>query len=208
MKILLFVLMFFFILSLIRLRFFIIFDEPQGFRIFLKAVCFEIYIFPGKKKENLKKNKKIKKKNKKIKKKNEDKEKKKNKKELSQIVEFAKIFIKPVPKFLRFLNRGFKISELKFNASIVKKDAYETALFCCKINTLLYYILGVVSTYCKVLEHKINILADFVGEKSEYYFKMCFEIRILRIILAIFIYLFFVIINLICYFILKNKRSV
>ena len=212
MKVLFIVFIFIFILLFIQLRFVISFSQEKGLKVLLNIVFFRILIFPFKKGGKVgEKTKKFKKKEKLLdekRKERKEKNKKKRKKDIFQILEFIKILIRPIPKFLRFLNRGFKISELNFQANVANEDARETVTLYYNFCRVFYYMLGLISSYCCIVKKDVNIVLDFINEKTEFCFKICFRIRIGRIIFGIFVYLFYITIDLISYFIFKSKRSV
>ncbi len=201
MKILFFVLVILIIIGLINLKFRLNYCKKEGFNVILRVVFFRFFLYSSsrkKKKENLKKEEDLKKKEvKKAKKKEDKKKKKKQKKSLEEILEIVKILLKPIPRFLKFLNRGFKITDVRFKVKIASDDAKNTALMYANFSKFFYIVLGFVSSYCKVIKKDIDIKLNFLEEKPDANFNIDFKISIGRIFIGISIYLFFVVVGFI-----------
>ncbi len=200
MKILFFVLVVLMIIGLINLRFRIKYCKKEGFNVILRVVFFRFFLYSSsrkKKKDSLQKKDLKKEKSKKLKKKKEKKKKKKQKKSLEEILEIVKILLKPIPKFLKFLNRGFRITNVVFRVEIASSDAKNTALIYANFSKFFYISLGIICSYCKVIKKEINIKLNFLEEKPDASFNIDFRISIGRIFIGILLYLFFVVIGFI-----------
>ena len=209
MKILFIVLLLMLLIGFVKLNFNVRYCEKKGFEAVLKVVFFKFFLYTKNKKKNLKKKElKTKKDNKKEKqKKQKIKRKQKKKKDIFEILELIKILLRPVPRFLRFLNRGFRINIIRFKAIIAKQEAKDTALLYSEICKIFYNVLGVVGNYCCIVRKDIDISLDFINNKTKVSFDLKFSITVGRIIVGVLIYLFFVLCGFVTIRFFNNKRS-
>ena len=206
MMILFFIIVLLVIFGFIKLRFKLKYCEKEGFNVVLRVVFLRFFLYSSnvyKKKKGLRK--KEKKKKTKIKKKTK---KKKRLKSLSEIVEIVEIFLRPAPTLLKFLNRGFKITNIKFKVKIASDDAKNTALMYANFIKVFYMVLGFISSYCKVIKKDIDIRLNFLEDKPAANFDIDFKVSIGRIFIGILIYLFLVFVGFINKGLIKKKRSV
>ena len=183
------------VIGLVKLNLVVTFNEKKGFYVFLKVFYLKFNLFSTEKKKSENEIKsEIKRENNKNKKSNTKKE---NKKNFFQTLWFIKILIKPIPKILKFLNRGLKIKRFYLNAKIAEESAKKTALAYVNFSKIIYIFLGFISSYCKLKEKKIIIKPDFLNEKSSFDFVLKMNISVARIVFAILIYLFSVIFKII-----------
>lgn len=188
MKIIIIFLVVFVVVGLVKLNLGVVFNQRKGLCVFLKIFVLKFNIFSSKIEKDEKKIKeKTKQKNKKKKAKKEDG------KNFFQTLWLVKILIEPIPKVLKFLNRGLKIKRFYLNAKIAQQDAKTTALTYVKFSEMVYVFLGFVSSYCKLKEKQIIIKPDFLNEKSSFDFVLKMNVGFARVFFAILIYLFFVI---------------
>lgn len=188
MKIFIIILIVFVAVGLVKLNLGVVFNEQKGFCVFLKVFILKFNIFSSEKEKSEEKSKRkieIKKKKKKT--------KKEDKKNFFQSVWLIKILIEPIPKILKFLNRGLKIKRFYLNAKISQEDAKKTALAYAKFSEIIYIFFGFVSSYCKIKEKEIIIKPDFLNEKSSFNFVLKMNVSFARFIFAILRYLFSVI---------------
>ena len=201
MKILFFILVILIIIGFINLKFRLKYCKKEGFNVILRVVFFRFFLYSsirGKEKKGLQKKEGLKKeKEKKEKKKEDKKKKKKQKKSLEEILAIVKILLKPIPRFLKFLNRGFKITNVRFKVKIASDDAKNTALMYANFSKFFYITLGIISSYCRVIKKDIDIKMNFLEEKPDANFNIDFKISIGRIFIGISIYLFFVVVGFI-----------
>lgn len=187
MKIFIIILIVFVAVGLVKLNLGVVFNEKKGFCVFLKFFNFKFNVFCSKKGKDFKKTKS------KIKlKKEKKKTKKENKKNFFQTVWLVKILVEPIPKILKFLNKGLKIKKIFLDAKIAEKDAKKTALAYVNFSKIIYVFLGFVSSYCKIKEKKIIIKPDFLIEESKFDFVLRLNVSFARIVFAILLYLILV----------------
>ena len=189
MMILFFIIVLLVIFGFIKLRFKLKYCEKEGFNVVLRVVFLRFFLYSS----NVYKKKT---------------KKKKRLKSLSEIVEIVEIFLRPAPTFLKFLNRGFKITNIKFKVKIASDDAKNTALMYANFIKVFYMVLGFISSYCKVIKKDIDIRLNFLEDKPAANFDIDFKVSIGRIFIGILIYLFLVFVGFINKGLIKKKRSV
>ena len=180
------------------------FSEDKEFDCFLKVLFFKINLLPSNKKKNKKKKSRVKNVNDTTNDKNGSlKTKKKDKKSFIDVLQNVKIYIEPLPKFLRRLAKGIKIKNLNVVWCISTDDACETALKYARCCGYFYNVFRMVNSICNVKVDKIQIFPDFVNEKSYHIVSLRLQISIGRLLIGTLGYLVAIIIK----FLSKNKKE-
>lgn len=195
MKFVIIFLMIILIIGLIKIRFKVLYNKEMGLDIVVRVLFLKIKLFStkkSKKKELKDADNKIKK----MEKKEKKKKKKKEKKNVFQTINFIKILILPLPKLLKFLIRGFKITKLKLNISISKEYAEKTALEYAKISSLVYNLFCLIKRYVKIKNDEIIIKPNFLDDFSQYDCLLKLNVRISRIFIGVCIYFFNVLLEI------------
>lgn len=183
------------------------FSEDKEFNCFIKILFFKINLLPFSEKKTNKKKHRDKKNNKHVNneddKKNASKNKKKDKKSFIDTLKNVKIYIEPLPKFLKKLLRGVKIKHLSVVWCISTDDACETALQYARCCGCFYTLFGIVKSICSVKVDKIRIFPDFINENSYCIVFLRLQISVGRLLVCVLGYLVTVIIK----FLNKNKKE-
>lgn len=166
-------------IGLIKIRFKILYCDAIGFSVKIRILFLKFTIFSSKKKKEIKSKNEIAK-----------KDKHKKKKSVFKTINFVKVLVIPLPKLLKFLINGLKITKLKLNISISKEYAEKTALEYAKISCLVYNLFCLIKRYIKTKNEEILIKPNFLEESSKYNCLLNFNIRFSRIFIGICIYFF------------------
>ena len=183
------------IIGLIKIRFKILYNKNEGLSFVIKIIFLKFNIFSSNENKQNAKDKNI------------EKAKKKEKKNILQTISMIKILIIPLPKLLKFLIEGLKITKLKLKIFISEEYAEKTALEYAKISCLAYNLVCLVNCYCKVKvkNEEIVIKPNFLKESSEYFCLLNFNIKIARIFIGLCIYFFNVLLELFSQKLFKKK---
>ncbi len=192
MKVFLIIVIIFIIIGFLKFRIVVFLNDEEGIKVKLKIVIVKIFEYPFKEKKQGVKFKS----SKDDKKEKKGKKKKKKKKNFLQIFTVAKIFIKPLPKLLIFLNKGLKITNLKILMKVAGEDAKKTALDYAKSSTIVFNLLSILEKYCNIKKRNILISPNFLDEKLRYKIFLNAKISIGRIVIGILMYSYFVFIGL------------
>ena len=180
------------------------FSEDKEFECFLKVLFFKVKLLPSDKKKNKKKKSGVKNVNSIANdKKNDLKTEKKKKKSFIDVLQNVKIYIEPLPKFLRRLAKGIKIKNLNVVWCISTDDACETALNYARCCGYFYNVFRMVNSICKVKVDKIRIFPDFTNENSYCIVFLRLQISIGRLLIGTLGYLVAIIIK----YLNKNKKE-
>ena len=179
------------LIGLVKLKLDVRYCGRDGMEVFFRVLFFKFKIFPKKLGRKEVGNLKV------CKKKKERKVKKKDGMNFKKLFKNFKIFLDPLPGTLKFLNKGFKIKNLEVDWSFAKGDAFDTAVEYGKICGLFFWALGVVFKVCSLSVKKINVVPDFVSERSSLFFVFRAQIGIGVVVCGFFKYLFEVILNLV-----------
>lgn len=93
------------------------------------------------------------------------------------IIELVKNCASYLGKFSKGFLKSIYISKLFINISVTESDAAKTALKYGKICQEIYPPLGFICSSCHVKNYKVNIWADYCGDKT----KGAFETRVLLV---------------------------
>lgn len=186
-------------LGFISIKLDVVFGSEADFSVFLKVLFFKFNI-SSKKTKKVKKKKKGKGKKKKLKEENEEPPKeqeeqdlKKEKKEFSEILELVKMFLEPLPRFLKKLCEKIHIKDLNVVWMIATDDAAKTAINYGKYCGVFYGVLGILSNIFNVHIKKIRLYPDFIKEEPYYFVSFRLQTRIGVIIIAAISYLWAVV---------------
>lgn len=180
------------------------FSEDKEFECFLKVLFFKLKLLPSDNKKNKKKKSRVKNVNNITNdKKNDLKTEKKKKKSFIDVLQNVKIYIEPLPKFLKRLTRGIKIKNLSVIWCISNDDACETALNYARCCGYFYNVFRMVNSICKVKVDKIRIFPDFINENSYCIVFLRLQISIGRLLIGTLGYLVAIIIK----YLSKNKKE-
>ena len=135
---------------------------------------FTIYPLPEKKKKEEKQEKDNKEEKPEKKKDEKPKQKKENilktfynNQGLSGVIELLNNCVSALKRFsLRFIRRAVIIKKLNLDIRITEGDAAATAIKYGKVCSALYPSLGFIYSNMKVKDYKVNVLADYCGEKT------------------------------------------
>lgn len=182
------------------------FSEDKQFDCFLRILFFKIKLLPSDEK-NKKKKSSVKNinstKNDKDDRNNSLKKEKKEKRSFTDVLQNVRIFIEPLPKFLRRLSKGIKIKRLSVVWCISTDDACETALKYAKCCGCFYNVFRMINSICEVKVDKIRIFPDFVNENSYCVVFLRLQISIGRLFIGTLGYLVAIIIK----YLNKNKKE-
>ena len=186
------------IIGLIKIRFKILYNKNEDLNFVIKIIFLKFNIFSSNENKQNAKDKNIE---------ESKKKKKKEKKNILQTISMIKILIIPLPKLLKFLIEGLKITKLKLKIFISEEYAEKTALEYVKISCLVYNLVCLVNCYCKVKvkNEEIVIKPNFLKESSEYFCLLNFNIKIARIFIGLCIYFFNVLLELFFQKLFKKK---
>ena len=139
--------------------------------LFLK---FDIYPFPEKKKKEEKPKKEKKEEKPEEKKEEKPKQKKENflktfynNQGLSGVLELLNNCVAALKRFsVKFIKRAVIFKKFHLDIHITEDDAAATAIKYGKVCSALYPSLGFICSNMKVKDYKVNVLADYCGEKT------------------------------------------
>ena len=190
MKVFIIILLILILIGFINLKVSFIFNEKIGFRFFLKIFFLKFNIYP-KKKEAKDYEKKV------TKKKITKKKVKKEKKNIFENIKVVKILIKSLPSLLQTLNKGFKITNIRFYVDVAREQAFETAIFYVKFFNIICFVFAFIKRFCKVKKSCFNIKPNFLIETSKYDILINMKVSIGRIFIATFKYIIVVFFGLV-----------
>lgn len=185
MKVFIIILLILILIGFINLKVSFIFNEKIGFRFFLKIFFLKFNIYP-KKKEAKDYEKKITKKS-----------VKKEKKNIFENIKMVKILIKSLPSLLQTLNKGFKITNIRFYVDVAREQAFETAILYVKFSNIVYFVFAFIKRFCKVKKSCFKIKPNFLIETSRYDILINMKVSIGRIFIATFKYIVIVFFGLV-----------
>ena len=82
------------------------------------------------------------------------------------IIELVKNCAAALGKFSKGFLRSIYITKLRIGISVTEGDAAQTAIKYGKICSEIYPPLGYICSSCHVKNYKVNIVADYIGEKT------------------------------------------
>lgn len=86
---------------------------------------------------------------------------------LSGVIELLNNCVKALKRFsVRFIKRAVIIKKFHLDIHITEDDAAATALKYGKVCSALYPSLGFICSNMKVKDYKVNVFADYCGEKT------------------------------------------
>ena len=185
MKVFIIILLILILIGFINLKVSFIFNEKIGFKFFLKIFFLKFNIYP-KKKEAKDYEKKVTK-----------KKVKKEKKNIFENIKMVKILIKSLPSLLQTLNKGFKITNIRFYVDVAREQAFETAILYVKFYDIVYFVFCFIKRFCKVKKSCFNIKPNFLIETSKYDILINMKVSIGRIFIATFKYIIVVFFGLV-----------
>ncbi len=185
MKVFIIILLILILIGFINLKVSFIFNEKIGFRFFLKIFFLKFNIYP-KKKEAKDYEKKVTK-----------KKVKKEKKNIFENIKMVKILVKSLPSLLQTLNKGFKITNIRFYVDVAREQAFETAILYVKFFNIIYFVFCFIKRFCKVKKSCFNIKPNFLIETSKYDILINMKVSIGRIFIATFKYIIVVFFGLV-----------
>lgn len=124
------------------------------------------------------------------------KARKKNKQSLFQKINFLGLLFEPTVDLFKFLNRGFKITNIKLNFELASEDAHKTAVFYGNFCSFFYGFFGLLSSVCKLEVDKIRIVPNFRAEESAYISNFCMQICFGRLFFGLFKYILTIIMKI------------
>lgn len=197
----------FILIGLVKINVDFNFSEDKQFDCFLRILFFKIRLLPSDKKKNKKKKPEMRNVNSKINdkddKNNSLKKEKKEKKSFTDVLQNVKIFVEPLPKFLRRLAKGIKIKRLSVVWCISTDDACKTALKYARCCGYFYNVFRLINSICEVKVDKIRIFPDFINENSYCVVFLRLQISIGRLLIGTLGYLMAIIIK----YLNKNKKE-
>ena len=201
MKVFFILVIIFLIIGFLKFKLMVLLNNEEGIKITLKIMIIKLFEYPSKKKQRDLKEKdldsdKISDKSHKHKKKKDEKKKKKKKKNILQMFSALQIFILPLPKFLKFLNKGLKVTDLKILMKVGGEDAKTTALNYSKKVSLIFNILSILQRYCSIEKKDISISPNFLAEESKYKMFVNIKISVGRVVIGVLMYAYLVFMGL------------
>jgi len=168
-----------FFVLLLSIPVFVNFEYTDAVRLSIQWLFIKIKLYPNDKpkKEKKKKEEKPKEEPKKEEEKNEEEKPAKPKKEnfmvtfynnqgVGGIVELVRNCASALGKFSKGFLRSIYITKLRIGISVTEGDAAQTAIKYGKICSEIYPPLGFICSSCHVKNYKVNIVADYIGEKT------------------------------------------
>ena len=169
-----------FFVLLLSIPVFVNFEYTDAVRLSIQWLFVKIKIYPNNRKKKEKKPKEEKPKEEKTKEEEKPKEEKpqKPKKEnfiktfynnqgVSGILELVNNCASALGKFSKGFLKSIIVKKLYIDISVTEKDAAQTAIKYGKICGEIYPPLGFICSSCRVKDYRVNILANYIGERTK-----------------------------------------
>lgn len=173
-----------FLIGMVKIKLDVSYEDDEEVRAILRLLFLKFRLLPLKNKKPKKEKNKNEEKAVLEKKQIKKEEHNKQKQSFGELLEMVKVFLDPLPDFLKSLSKGLKIKKLKVIWCIAKEDADQTAILYGKSCAIFYSVLGILNSFFDVDMDKIRIYPDFIGEQSfcNVFFRL--QIRIGRLLMS------------------------